>query len=41
MVGAGGVGDVSFVTDDDGNYVGAEIAVDRRDGRLDVFVRDG
>ena len=38
---AGGVGDVSFVTDEDGNYVGAEIAVDRRDGTLDVFVRDG
>ncbi|WP_137283682.1 right-handed parallel beta-helix repeat-containing protein [Halorussus salinisoli] len=34
----GGVGDVSYVTDESGNYVGAKIATRRQGGTLDVFV---
>ena len=38
---AGGVRDVTYETDDDGNYVGATVTVGRADATVDVFVRDG
>ena len=36
----GGVQDISYRTDGDGNYVGAKLTVGQRKGTLDVFVDD-